>query len=121
MVFNNGYPSGMSDTDANINSIYADTSYCNKLFTAIFEVRTNTCTYSTMPTVTVITLAQFYTMISGGTGVSFSLTYSFCKNCLSPNPDGSGPAPGQCCNVGGNGCYDSMVYIGGSYYWVSSL
>lgn len=122
IVFNNGLPGYMSDTDANINAIYADTSYCRKLFSAIFGVTVKVCTYATKPTVTSITLAAFHTLIGSGTSgcLSFWPVLSQCTNCYSNNPLGDDISLiGQCCEVGGSGCWDSMVDVNGTYYYIT--
>ena len=116
--FENGYPVGMSGSDSNIAIINSHPTACAALFTEIFGLQDLVCTYTTKPTVTDISMAEFETLSGGGT--LFSTIYSHCLNCLTPNPDGSGPAPGQCCSTGGPGCWDSMTDIGGTYYHVDT-
>lgn len=121
--FVNGLPKFMSDTDANINRIYADTQYCSNLFSAIFGVRDIVCTFATKPKVATINLAQFYKLIGSGgaaAGIAFEPALSHCLNCYSNNPLGDDISLlGECCSVGGDGCWDSIIIVNGNYYYVT--
>jgi hypothetical protein len=119
MVFINGLPMGFSGTDSNIHRLDSapNISYTSSLLSAIFGIEVIACTYSTKPTVTDITMAEFNSMTGGG--IIFSSEGSFCENCYPPgNPGGSGWAWTGCCSVGGGGCVDFNTIINGQLYYV---
>ena len=117
-VFKNGRVAGFATTDPLTLSLI-DKFYANNaaaVLTAIVGDKVTIVTSDTKPTVVSISHRDF-AQLAKDNGIQMGKVptdWSWCNNCYAPG--GGTGTYGTCCQVGGKGCADLVVPVGGTLY-----